>query len=124
MRVQYIAYDGEVFDKEVDCLEYEEGLQRRYDLSGIKFYDRNKKFIESNDKDSSLHAIGQGYYAVIKSENDYLKFKSLLKEYKCGDIVEPYAPGVWAYEFRNNESLWENLTKLHEEIVEILEELK
>ena len=124
MKVQYIAYDGEVFDKEMDCIEYEEGLQRRYDLSGIKFYNRDKKFIESKDKSSSMCAVGTGYYAVIKNENDYLKFKSLLEECKCGSIAEPYAPGVWAYDYTRDDSKWENLTKLHKEITEILAELK
>ena len=124
MKVQYVAYDGEVFDTEKECREYEDNQQKLYDLSGIKFYDNNMKFLESNDKDSSLCAIGRGYYAVIETENDYYKFKNLLQEYRCGDLVEPFAPGVWMYEFKNNESLWDNLTNIHKEIEDILAKLK
>lgn len=124
MKVQYVAYDGEVFDTEKECREYEDNQRKLYDLSGIKFYDNNMEFLDSSDKDSSLYAIGRGYYAVIETENDYNKFKNLLQEYRCGDIVEPFSPGVWMYEFKNNESLWDNLTNIHKEIEDILTKLK
>ena len=124
MKVQYVAYDGEVFDTEKECREYEDNQRKLYDLSGIKFYDNNMEFLDSSDKDSSLYAIGRGYYAVIETENDYNKFKNLLQEYRCGDIVEPFFPGVWMYEFKNNESLWDNLTNIHKEIEDILTKLK
>lgn len=75
MKVNYVAFDGKIFEDEFDCREYEEDLLFKTILKGVDCRDRSGRTI------TDLAEIGYyGYRISIDSNENYEKFCDVLED--------------------------------------------
>lgn len=75
MKVNYVAFDGKIFEDEFDCREYEEDLLFKTILKGVDCRDRSGRMI------TDLAEIGcYGYRISIDSNENYEKFCDVLED--------------------------------------------
>lgn len=75
MKVNYVAFDGKIFEDEFDCREYEEDLLFKTILKGVDCRDRSGRTI------TDLAEIGRyGYRISIDSNENYEKFYNVLED--------------------------------------------
>lgn len=85
MKVNYVAFDGKIFEDELDCREYEEDLLFKTILKGVDCRDKYGKKI------TDLAEIGCYAYRIsIDSNENYEKFCDVLEdnEINSGSVLK------------------------------------
>lgn len=95
MIIQYVAEDGEIFEDEDDCMDYERGLR-------IKDYAKDIKFFTGDLKEYSLDLTmpydpyENGDFMVFKTQKAAEKYSDLMFDY--GYTNCPVEKGIYYFD--------------------------
>lgn len=101
----YIAFDGEEFDNEYDCREYELNTKLKDIGDDLLLYDKNGKKIEKIDNQLLAESIN---YIVVKSEKAYEYFVEQM-DYFGLNYPDYYNSPICSYYYDYDEDEWINI---------------
>ena len=101
----YIAFDGEEFDNEYDCREYELNTKLKDIGDDLLLYDKNGKKIEKIDNQLLAESID---YIVVKSEKAYEYFVEQM-DYFGLNYPDYYNSPICSYYYDYDENEWINI---------------
>lgn len=129
MKTIYVANDGEQFENEKECIEYEKKVGEKYNLSNALILNPKGEHLKARNRLECHNALEWAHYILVKSEKDYNKIKAICEELGFGDDFPVYNKKyeghetIFAYEYMTDEGQWVNLDdfllKVKEDIAEI-----
>lgn len=104
MRVMYIAFDGEEFDTEWECADYENALKKRYfGFTDFLYFDNCGREIplwKIDDEDELSRVLDIAFFVVLKRNPTDEELDYVLNDL---GVTFPREKGVWRYDSKENE---------------------
>lgn len=130
MKTIYVANDGEQFENEKECLDYEREVEKKYILSNAIILNEKGEVLKTRGKLECYNAVEWARYLLVKSEEDYDKIKAIIKEVGFSDELPDYnkkyegREAVYAFNYMNDLSQWVLLDDFLLKVEEDIEHIK
>lgn len=124
MKTIYVANDGEQFENEKECLDYEREVEKKYNLSNVVILNQKGEILKARNRLECYNALEWAHYILVKSEKDYNKIKVVGKEAGYADDFPDYnkkyegQETIFVYDYMNDLGQWVNLDDFLQKVKE------